>query len=86
MGKFVVGLIIGIVVGVMAMTLDPDLPRELRVRLADMTAQVMRGVGETAEQLGRAAEDLTDDAEPPATAQPPAVTDPATPDEPRETP
>jgi gas vesicle protein len=85
MGKFVFGLFIGVVLGVLAMTINPDLPQELRVRLASITAQVMRTAGETAEELGDAAEDLTDEAEPPATGEPPA-TAPATPTQPRTTP
>jgi hypothetical protein len=62
MGKFVVGLIIGVVVGILAVTANPNLPQELRVSLASLTALVMRSAEETADELGDAAEDLADGA------------------------
>jgi hypothetical protein len=77
MGKFLLGLIVGIVVGVLAMTVNPNLPEELRA----LTVQVMRGAGEAADELGNAAEDLADEAEQPE-AEPPAATPPAQPTEP----
>jgi gas vesicle protein len=58
MGKFLVGLIIGVVVGILAMTANPNLPQELRVNLAGLTALVMRNAQETAEHVGNAAEEL----------------------------
>jgi gas vesicle protein len=71
MAKFLTGLIIGIVVGVLAMAANPDLPQDLRVTLANLTAQIMRTAGETAEEVGDAAEELADEATeadiPPAT-------------------
>jgi len=80
MGKFILGLIVGLVVGVMAMAANPDLPQELRVWAANLTAQVMRTAGETAEEIGDAAEEVTEGVEPPADAAP-AATEPATPNE-----
>lgn len=81
MGKFITGLIIGVIVGILAVTANPNLPQELRVSLASLTALVMRRAEETAEELGDAAEDLADGAgetadvpKPPAdTAKPPAT-------------
>lgn len=58
MGKFLVGLIFGIVVGVLAMIANPNLPQELRVNLASLTALVMRNAQETAQDVGNAAEEL----------------------------
>ena len=76
MGKFIVGLIVGLVIGVMAMTANPDLPQELRVWAANLTAQVMRTAGETAEAIGDAAEEVTEGVEPPAD-EAAATTEPA---------
>ena len=38
MGRFVLGLIIGLVVGVLAMTYNPDLPQEVRTGLTELAA------------------------------------------------
>jgi gas vesicle protein len=82
MGKFIAGLIIGGVAGILAMAANPNLPQELRVSLAGLTAAVMRNAEETAEQLGDAAEDLADEAgEAADAARPPAATAPAAPTE-----
>jgi len=43
MGRFVLGLIIGLVVGVLAMTYNPNLPQEVRSGLTELAALVMRG-------------------------------------------
>jgi gas vesicle protein len=78
MGKFIIGLIVGIVVGVLAMTANPNLPEELRASLANLTAQVMRTAGDTAEDLGNAAEDAAGravDTEAPGETAPPAQGD-----------
>jgi hypothetical protein len=73
MGKFITGLIIGVIGGILAVTADPNLPQELRISLASLTAVVMRRAEETAEELGDAAEDLADGAgEPADAAKPPA--------------
>jgi gas vesicle protein len=79
MGKFVFGLIIGVVVGVVAMSTNPNLAEELRVSLANLTAQVMRSAGQTADELGNAAEDAADEPAPPAATEPPAETAPTAP-------
>ena len=63
MGKFILGLIVGIVVAVLAMSYDPNLPQELRASLADLTALVMRGTERAAESVGEAANEVADEAE-----------------------
>ena len=91
MGKFFIGLIVGMALGVLATTVNPNLSDDLRAGLANLTAQVMRGVGQTADELGDAAEDLADrtppatEPPPPANAEPPVVSGPAAPTEPGET-
>jgi hypothetical protein len=60
------------------MTLNPNLPQELRASLASLTAQVMRTASETADEVGNAAEDLADEGERP-NAKPPAEAAPAAP-------
>ena len=49
MGRFVLGLIIGLVVGVLAMTYNPNLPQEVRTGLTELAALVMRGTERAAE-------------------------------------
>ena len=61
MGKFIVGLVIGVVAGIAAMTVNPDLPHDLRVAIAERTAALMRTAGETAEELGDAAEEVAEE-------------------------
>ena len=75
MGRFLLGLVVGIAIGIFAMTLNPELPEQLRVSVANLTATVMRGAEEAAESVGDAAEEAaneadraTDDAPPPETA------------------
>ena len=58
MGKFVFGLIVGAILGVLVMTVNPNLPQELRVALAGLTAQVMRGAEKAAEGVGEAADEV----------------------------
>jgi hypothetical protein len=79
MGKFLLGLIIGIIIAAFAMTMNPNLPQELRASLASLTAQVMRSAGETAEDLGKAAEDAARKGERPADREPPAAPAPTAP-------
>jgi hypothetical protein len=62
MGKFLSGLIIGVVVGVLAMAYNPNLPREVRTTLANLTGLVMRGTEEAAEGIGKAADEVADEA------------------------
>ena len=85
MGKFILGLIIGIVVGAVAVTMNPNLGEELRVSLANLTAQLMRSAGETAEDLGNAAKNAAGRREQPADTGPPPATSPGTPAEPGQT-
>jgi hypothetical protein len=73
MGRFLAGLIIGVAIGILAMTVNPDLPQEIRVALANATATVMRGAGEAADKVGEAADEVADETEeesPPAAASP----------------
>lgn len=62
MGKFVIGLIIGGIAGIMAMTVNPNLAQELRGSLASVTALVMRSAEEAAEDVGDAAEGVSNEA------------------------
>ena len=63
MGKFILGLIVGAVLGVFVMTVNPNLPEELRVGLANVTALVMRGAENAAEGVGEAADEIANEAE-----------------------
>jgi hypothetical protein len=62
MGKFLFGLIIGLVVGVLAMAYNPNLPEEVRTTLANVTGLVLRGTEEAAEGVGKAADEVADEA------------------------
>jgi hypothetical protein len=75
MGKFLIGLVVGMALGVLAMAANPDLPQELRANLASLTALGMRNAGEAADELGDAAEELAADAKPPAATAPVAPAD-----------
>jgi gas vesicle protein len=63
MGRFLAGLIIGVVLGIAAMAVNPDLPRELRVAFANATAYIMRGAEDAAESVGEAADDVAREAD-----------------------
>jgi gas vesicle protein len=62
MGKFLLGLVIGVIVGVLAMTYNPNLPEEVRAGLAGVTALVMRGTERAADAVGEAADEVADEA------------------------
>ena len=62
MGKFVLGLIIGVIVGVLAMAYNPNLPKEVRAGLTEVTALVMRGTERAAKAVGGVAEEAADEA------------------------
>jgi hypothetical protein len=62
MGKFLLGLVIGVVVGVLAMAYNPNLPEEVRAGLVEVTALVMRGTERIAETVGGVAEEAADEA------------------------
>ena len=85
MGKFVLGLIIGLIVGVLAMAYNPNLPQDVRAGLTELTALVMRGTERAADAVGGAADEAAEQAgeaaraverettgEPDATVQEPA--------------
>ena len=62
MGRFVLGLIIGLVVGVLAMTYNPNLPQEVRTGVTELAALVMRGTERAAEAVGGAADEAAEQA------------------------
>lgn len=62
MGKFLLGLVIGLVVGVLAVAYNPNLPQEVRTALAEVTALVMRGTERAAEMVGGVADEAADEA------------------------
>jgi hypothetical protein len=62
MGKFVLGLIVGLIIGVLAMAYNPNLPEEVRAGLTEMTALVMRGTERAAEAVGGAADEAAEQA------------------------
>jgi hypothetical protein len=62
MGKFLLGLIIGLVVGVLVVAYNPNLPDEVRATLEGLTGLVLRGTEEAAEGIGKAADDVADEA------------------------
>ena len=62
MGKFLLGLIIGVVVGVLAMAYNPNLPERVRTGLVEVTALVMRGTERVAEAVGGVADEAADEA------------------------
>ncbi|MGH6900042.1 MAG: hypothetical protein ACREJ5_26410 [Geminicoccaceae bacterium] len=62
MGKFLLGLVIGLVVGVLAVAYNPNLPEEIRTGVANVTGLVLRGTEEAAEGIGKAADDVADEA------------------------
>jgi len=62
MGKFLLGLVIGLVVGVVAMAYNPNLPQEVRTELTELTALVMRGTERAAEGVRGVADETADEA------------------------
>jgi hypothetical protein len=62
MGKFLLGLVVGVVVGVLATAYNPNLLEEVRAALANVTALVVRGTEEAAEAVGEAADEVADEA------------------------
>jgi hypothetical protein len=62
MGKFLLGLVIGVVVGVLVVAYNPNLPDEVRTTLASLTGLVLRGTEEAAEGVGEAADVVADEA------------------------
>jgi hypothetical protein len=62
MGKFLSGLILGVVLGVAATAYNPNLPEDVQVALANVTALVMRGTERAAEAVGGAADRTAEEA------------------------
>jgi type II secretory pathway pseudopilin PulG len=80
MGKFLLGLVIGLIVGVLAVTFSPSLAEDVRTGLASLAGLVMRGVEEAAEGVGQAADEVVDEAREAAGGE--AERDPEAPAEP----
>jgi hypothetical protein len=83
MGKFLLGLVLGVILGVIAVAYNPNLPAEVRTTLANVTALVMRGTEKVAETVGGAADEAAEkageaarEAETEAPRQPGAVVEP----------
>ena len=70
MGKFLLGLIVGLVVGVLAMAYNPDLPADVRAALAGVSRLVLRGTEEAAEQVRETADEVSKEAREVTTEQP----------------
>jgi hypothetical protein len=62
MGKFLLGLVIGLVVAVLATAYNPNLSEDVRTTLANLTGLVLRGTEEAAEGIGEAADEVADEA------------------------
>jgi hypothetical protein len=62
MGKFLLGLILGVALGMVATTYNPNLPEDLQAALANLTALVMRGTERAAEAVGGAADRTAEEA------------------------
>jgi hypothetical protein len=56
MGQFLLGLILGVIVGGAATAYHPNLPGDIRVALANLTVLVMRGTERPAAAVGGAAD------------------------------
>lgn len=89
MGKFLLGLIIGVIVGVVAIASNPELPEEVRAGLSDATALVMRGTERVADAVGDVAGEAADEAgeaareaQPGTTAEPDAAVEQPTAEDP----
>ena len=62
MGKFIVGLIIGVLIGVAVVSYNPGLADRMQAVVEDTTGIVLRGTEEAAESVGDAARDAADEA------------------------
>jgi hypothetical protein len=62
MVKFVLGLLVGLVVGVLAMASNPDLLEETRAGLAHVSGLVLRGTEQAAEKVGEVAGEVAEEA------------------------
>lgn len=55
MGKFILGLIIGILIGIVVVGYNPGLADRIQAAVEDATGLVLRGTEEAAESVGDAA-------------------------------
>lgn len=62
MAKFVLGLLVGLVVAVLAMAYNPDLLEDTQTALKRVTGLVLRGTQEAAEKIGEAADEVAEEA------------------------
>jgi hypothetical protein len=62
MGRFLMGLILGVLLGMVATTYNPNLPADVRAGLANVTALVMRGTERAAQAVGGAADRTAEEA------------------------
>lgn len=62
MARFIVGLIIGVIVGVVWVAYEPDVGQQVRGTLQGATDTVLRGTEEAAEEVGDAAGEAADGA------------------------
>jgi hypothetical protein len=57
MGKFILGLIIGVLIGMAVVSYNPGLADRMEAAVEDTTGIVLRGTEEAAESVGDAARD-----------------------------
>jgi len=60
MGKFILGLIIGVLIGMAVVSYNPGLADRMQALVEDTTGIVLRGTEEAAESVGDAARDAAD--------------------------
>lgn len=63
MSRFFTGLILGFLLGAVAVGYNPGLAERMHAVLAGVTATILRGTEETAEAVGEAAKEAADEAE-----------------------
>jgi hypothetical protein len=63
MAKFLIGLILGVLIGALAVGYQPTLPDRVRTGLANVTTLIARGTERAAESINRAAGRVADRAE-----------------------
>ncbi|HZA66775.1 MAG TPA: hypothetical protein VE592_07485 [Geminicoccaceae bacterium] len=70
MGKFLLGLVVGLVVGVLAMAYNPGLTEDVRAALVSVSSLVLRGTEEAAEQVKETADEAAKEAREGTSEQP----------------
>jgi hypothetical protein len=64
MARFLIGLILGVFIGALAVGYQPTLPDSMRVGLANVMTLIARGTERAAESINRAAGRVAERAEP----------------------